>query len=51
MIKSQAAAIQTSLKSNRINIKLNFIEIVDDSEWGTADSLRNIGDKLTVNHY
>ena len=48
VLKSHTASIQTALKPHKINIKLSFSEIPDDSDMGTADSLRSISDKLSV---
>ena len=32
-----------------VKMKLEFVGIPDDEDWGTADSLRHIGDKIKVN--
>ena len=51
VLESQKAEIQKTLQEIcDTKLQLDFVEIKDDGDIGTADSLRLIADKITVSY-
>ena len=47
-LESSLHDIQRSLSNNNVRIKLDMVGIPDNEDWGTAESLRHIKDKIKV---
>ncbi|XP_013410892.1 translation initiation factor eIF-2B subunit gamma isoform X2 [Lingula anatina] len=42
------AEIERALQMCEVKLNLDFVEVPDDEDWGTCDSLRHIKDKITT---
>lgn len=51
VLESQKSDIEKALvEICDVKMELLFVTIPDDKDWGTADSLRHIADKIHVNN-